>query len=104
MLDKADIDRVVVTAAHELLRTIERVDEEISRAMGRDAPCSHLLFGDHWNAGRGAGEAGKNDQFRGSIRLGYWRRIALGLDFKTAPNDVQDRLTRFARCVGNLLD
>ena len=41
--DQADVDRVIVPAANEFLRPIERVDQKVSIAMRRDSASGDFL-------------------------------------------------------------
>ena len=62
--------------------------------MRRNAPSRHFFFGDHRNARRRACQRGEDDQLGRPIRLGDRRRVALGFDLESAPDDGEDRLAR----------
>ena len=71
-LDQADVDRVIVAAAHELLGPVERIDQEILIAVRGDPARGDLFLGDHRNAWRGACQGREDDQFRSAVGFGNW--------------------------------
>ena len=102
--DQPDVDRVIVAAADELLRPVERIDQEIGVAMRRDSAGRDFLLGDDRNARRGPRQSGEDDQLGRAVRFGDRRRVLLVLDVEAAANDLQDRLARLARRYGNVFE
>ena len=102
--DQPDVDRVIVAAADELLRPVERIDEEIGVAMCRDAAGGDFLLGDDRNARRGLRQGGEDDQLSRTVRFGDRRRILLVLYVEAAADDLEDRLARLARRYGNVFE
>jgi hypothetical protein len=97
LFDEADVDGVIVTAAHEFLGPVQWVDKEIDVVVRRNSARRDLLLRDDWNAGRGTPQGGEDDELRGSVRLRHRRPVVLGFDLEAAPNNFQDRFARFAR-------
>ena len=102
--DQPDVDRVIVAAADELLRPVERIDQEIGVAMRRDAAGGDFLLGDDRHARRGLRQGSEDDQLGRAVRFGDRRRVLLVLDVEAAANDLEDRLARLARRYGNVFE
>ena len=68
MFDEADIDRIILAAAAEFFRAVERIDKEVRVAVRRNAPGGDLLLCNHRNARRSPSEGGQNDLLRRTVR------------------------------------
>ena len=53
--------------------------------------------------GASARERREDDQLGGAVGLGHRRSVALGLDVEAAADDLEDRLARLARGVGEVV-
>ena len=83
----ADVDRIIVAAAHELLGAVERIDQEIGVVVRGDAAGRDFLLGDHRNARRRSGQRREDDQLGRSVGFGHRRAVAFGFDLEAAPDD-----------------
>src|ERR1044072_3476122 len=54
--DQANVDRIIVPSAHELLGSVQRVDEKIAIVVRRNAAGGSFFFGNHRHARRGRGK------------------------------------------------
>ena len=88
--NQADVDRIIIATPDELLGPVERVDQEISVAVLRDAAGRDLLLGNHRNAGRGGLQRAEDDRLRRPIAHGDGGFIALGLDLEAGLHQSQD--------------
>ena len=100
--DQGDVDGVIVTAADELLGSVERIDEEEGVFVRRDSTRCDLLLGDHRNAWGRLRQRRENDQFGSSVGFRHRRAVAFRLDLESAPDDRADRFPGFARGLGDL--
>jgi hypothetical protein len=66
--DQPDVDRVVIPAPDKLLCSVERVDKEVSAAVGRNSAGRDLLFRDDRDARSKARERREDDQLRRPVR------------------------------------
>ena len=74
--DQADIDGIIVAAADEFLGAVERIDQEIGVAVGRNSARGDFFLGDHRHAGRGAGQRRQDDQLGRAVGFGDRRTVA----------------------------
>ncbi len=102
--DQADVNRVVVPAANEFLRPIERIDQEITIAVRGNSAGGHLLFRDDRNTWGRSSQHRENDELGGPVGLGNRRGIALGFCLEATADDRSDRFTRFARRLGEIVE
>ena len=98
--DQTDIDGVVVAAADEFLRSVERVDEKIGVAVSGDSADGDLLFGNDWHARSRARQCGEDDKLGRSVGFSDGRRISFGLNLEAATDNCPNRFAGFARSLG----
>ena len=92
LADQADIDGVFAAPGDEFARAVERIDEEEAPALdGRCLPFGSLLGNDRQNRLKTRQAVG-DDGFRGFVRGGDRRRIALDAHAIAFPVRAADRL------------
>ena len=93
--DEADVHRIILAAADELLGAVERVDEEESVSVRGDAAGGDFLLGNDRDAGSCSRQCGEDDQLGGAVGLRDRRAVGLVLDVEPVGDDLKDRRARF---------
>jgi hypothetical protein len=104
ILDQADVDGVVVASTNELLRSVQRIDEEVGVAKVRDTASRNLFLGNDGHARRRLGKRGEDDELGSAIGFCHRRAVVLRFHLESSANDLEDRFAGFARGDGQFID